>query len=97
MLKYSDETILDAKIRIDGGGDRTFRRSFISYLRRELNEKNRRILKNCKLVDSKSDVLIQMADMIVGTIHRSYQENKEDAKIYKDIINGHIQDEWNFR
>lgn len=97
MLKYSNDTILDAKIRIDGGGDRTFRKSFISYLRKELNAKEKKILQNCKLIDSKSDVLIQMADMIAGSIHRSYQEDKDDAKIYKKIIRKQIEDEWNFR
>lgn len=97
MLKHSNDTILDAKIRIDGSGDRTFRKSFTSYLRRELNAKDRKIMQNCKLVDSKSDVLIQMADMVVGAIHRSYQKNKEDSAIYKNIIKKNIQDEWNFK
>jgi hypothetical protein len=97
MLKHSNEAIMDAKIRIDGSGDRTFRRSFISYLRRELNAKDRKILQNCKLVDSKSDSLIQMADMVVGAIHRSYQKDKNDSQIYKDIIKKFIENEWNFR
>jgi hypothetical protein len=97
MLKYSNDTILDAKIRIDGSGDRIFRKSFVSYLRKELNGKDRKILQNCKLVDSKSDVLIQMADMVAGSIHRSYQEKKDDSKIYKNIIKKFIEDEWNFK
>jgi len=97
MLKYSNQTIFDAKIRIDGSGDRIFRRSLISYLRRELNSKEKKVLKNCKLVDSKSDSLIQLADMIAGAIHRSYQENKADREIYKNIIKKHIEDEWKFK
>lgn len=97
MLKHSNETILDARIRIDGSGDRTFRKSFVSYLRKELNGKDRKILQNCKLVDSKSDVLIQMADMVAGAIHRSYQKDKDDHVVYKNIVKKYIQDEWNFR
>jgi hypothetical protein len=97
MLKYSNDTIMDAKIRIDGGGDRIFRRSFVSYLRKELNGNEKKILHNCKMIDSKSDVLIQLADMVAGSIHRSYQENKNDSKIYKKIIKKQIEDEWNFR
>ena len=97
MLKYSNHTIIDAKIRIDGGGDRTFRRNFITYLRRELNDNERKILLNCKMIDSKSDVLIQMADMVAGTIHRSYQKDKADHAIYKNIIKKHIEDEWKFK
>lgn len=97
MLKYSNNTIFNAKIRIDGSGDRIFRKSFISYLRRELNGSEKKILHNCKLIDSKNDVLIQLADMVAGTIHRSYQKDKNDAKIYKKIIKKLIEDEWNFK
>lgn len=97
MLKYNNHTIFDAKIRIDGSGDRVFRRSFITYLRRELNNDEKKVLQNCKMVDSKNDALIQMADMIAGSIHRSYQKNKTDCEIYKTIIKKHIEDEWNFR
>ena len=97
MLKHSNDTILDAKIRIDGSGDRVFRKSFVTYLRKELNNNEKKILKNCKLIDSKSDVLIQMADMIAGTVHRFYQEDKKDRNDYKNIIKKHIEDEWKFR
>ena len=97
MLKYSNNTILDAKIRIDGGGDRIFRRSFVSYLRKELNGREKKILHNCRLIDSKDDVLIQLADMVAGSVHRSYQKSKDDSKIYKKIIAKHVEDEWKFR
>ena len=97
LLKYNDHTIVDAKIRIDGGGDRVFRRNFITYLRRELNGDERKVLQNCKMIDSKKDVLIQMADMIAGSIHRSLKESKSDSLVYKAIIKKHIEDEWSFR
>lgn len=97
MLKYSNHTIFDAKIRIDGGGDRVFRRNFIAYLRKELNGKEIKILQNCKMIDSKKDVLIQAADMVAGAIHRSYQKSKIDRDVYKSIIKKHIEDEWSFK
>jgi hypothetical protein len=96
-LKNSDGSILDAKIKIDGSGDRVFRKSFLSYLRRELNGNNVKIMKQCKLVDSQSDVLIQMADMIAGSINRSYNLTKSDRSIYKSIFKKHIIDEWKFQ
>ncbi len=96
LLKYSNDTILDASIKIDGGGDRTFRRSFITYLRKQLNSKESHVIKNCKLVNSKNNQLIQMADMVAGSIRRSYTD-KLDSKIYKKIISKHIQDEWPFK
>jgi hypothetical protein len=97
VLQHSEGTIENASIKIDGSGDRIFRKSFISYLRKELNQGDRHVVKNCKLVDSKSNVLIQMADMVAGAVRRSYDESKREHSLYKDIISNHIEDEWLFQ
>lgn len=97
LLKHSGGSILEAKVRIDGSGDRIFRRNFVTYLRKQLNTNQKRIMKNCKLMDSKENVLIQLADMISGSIRRFYDLNKTDQSIYKKIIEKHIEDEWKFR
>ena len=96
-LKHSGGTVINASVKIDGSGDRTFRTNFLSYLRRELNSKDCKIIENCRLVDSKSNVLIQMADMVAGTIRRSYGKDKTDGKQLKKIIGKHIDDEWPFK
>ena len=96
-LKYTNESVRDAKVRIDGGGDRIFRKSFLSYLRRQLNSGEQIVMKNCKMVDSKGNVLIQMADMIAGSVRRAYDQTKPDCKIYKAIVQKHIEDEWEFK
>lgn len=54
-------------------------------------------MKDCKLVDSKENVLIQMADMVAGSIRRSYDTDKTDYKKYKGIIAKHIKDKWPFK
>lgn len=97
LLKYSSNSIINASIKIDGSGDRVFRRTFLSYLRKQLNSKTCQIIYNCKLVDSKRNVLIQLADMIAGSVRRSYDTDKKDCNIYKNIIKRHIEDEWKFR
>ncbi len=96
LLKHSP-SLIDAKIRIDGGGNRNFRKNFITYLRKELNSKQKNVMKNCKFINSKSNVLIQMADMIAGSVKRSYSISKTDNIIYKNIFKKHIEDEWNFK
>jgi hypothetical protein len=96
-LKHSGGNILEAKIKIDGSGDRIFRKSFLSYLKRELNNNEIKVMTKCTLVDSTGDVLIQMADMIAGSINRSYNLQKADNSIYKRIIKKHITDEWEFQ
>ncbi len=96
LLKNNNDTILNAKIRIDGSGSREFKLSFQTYLRKHLNSEQKIVMKNCQLVDSKTNVLIQMADMIAGAIRRSYHIEKTDASVYKTIIKKHISDEWTF-
>jgi hypothetical protein len=96
-LKNNGGSIMDAKIRVDGGGDRLFRKSFLGYLRRELNSDQICIIKNCKLIDSKSNVLVQMADMVAGSINRSYNKERKYFNFYKKIIAKHFEDEWKFR
>lgn len=97
VLKHSNNSIFEAHIKIDGSGDRVFRKSFMSYLRRELNSKQKKIIKNCKMVNSKGNVLIQMADMVAGSIRRGHEDTRKDAKIYRKIIKNHIEDEWPFK
>ena len=95
-LKHSSEDIKNAKIRIDGSGDRNFRKSFLGYLKREINNDQNKIMKNCKLINSKSSALIQMADMIAGSINRSYSD-KKGGQEYKSIFKKHISSEWQFK
>src|SRR3989339_828414 len=97
ILKHSNNSILNAKIRIDGSGDRIFRKNFLTYLRKELNTEEKCIMQNCKLVDSKKDVMIQLADMIAGSVRRYHDDSVKDSKIYKNIIVKHIDDEWLFK
>lgn len=97
VLKKSNDTIFDAKIRIDGSGDRIFRNNFFTYLRKELNSEDKKVMENCKMDDSKRNVLIQMADMAAGSINRAQNKDKRDSHLYKDIIKSHIEDEWFFR
>lgn len=97
VLKNSNSTILNAKVRMDGSGDRIFRRNFFTYLRRELNSEEKKIMHNCRMVDSKSNVLVQLADMVAGSINRAENKGKRDSKIYLDIIKKHIEDKWDFK
>ncbi len=99
VLKNHAGTIKNAKIRLDGHGNRNMRRAFSSYLRRELNplsHGSNRIFTNLRFRDSKRDVLIQLADMIAGAIRRSYYRDKDDAGLYVGIIKKRLEDIWNF-
>ena len=96
VLKHSFGTIKEAKIRLDGHGDRIYKREVIRYLRKELNNRENRIFQKLQFVDSKSNVLIQLADMIAGAIHRKYEIEKTDSKMYFNLIKKPKEDLWEF-
>jgi len=96
-LKNNNNTIIGASIRIDGSGSKEFRKGMISYLRKQLNNEQRHVLKNCRLVDSKENPLIQLADMVAGAINRSCDSSKADNQKYIEIIKKHMQDRWDFQ
>ncbi|MEK7471242.1 MAG: DUF3800 domain-containing protein [Patescibacteria group bacterium] len=100
LLKHSNNTILNAKIKIDGSGDRIFKRNFAVYLRKNLNSCDKKIIQNLRFADSKENVLIQLADMVAGSERRYFEYKnglKTDAEIYRDIIKRKINDEWEFK
>lgn len=96
VLKHNFGTIKEAKIRLDGHGDRIYKREVIRYLRKELNNRENKVFQKLQFVDSKSNVLIQLADMIAGSIHRKYEAGKTDAKMYYSVIKKRIEDLWEF-
>ncbi|KKS97817.1 MAG: hypothetical protein UV73_C0005G0094 [Candidatus Gottesmanbacteria bacterium GW2011_GWA2_43_14] len=96
VLKHNFGTIKNAKLRLDGHGDRLYKREVVRYLRNELNDKEVKVFQKLQFVDSRTNVLIQLTDMIAGSIHRCYQKDKNDAKIYIATIKKRIEDCWNF-
>ncbi|NKB78582.1 DUF3800 domain-containing protein [Ochrobactrum daejeonense] len=76
MLKFDNGLLKDAKVVIDGSGERSFRNELAAYLRKHTGEGS---IKKVIFSDSKNDRLIQLADMCVGAIARSYSPEKKDA------------------
>ena len=96
-LEHNNSTIKDAKIRLDGLGERKFRQAMTTYLRKELNSKTKeKVMRNFRFRDSKSDILIQLADMIAGSIKRYYENGRPGNKDYREVISQRIEDEWVF-
>ncbi|PIS22259.1 hypothetical protein COT50_02975 [candidate division WWE3 bacterium CG08_land_8_20_14_0_20_41_10] len=78
-------------------GNRLFRRNLSSYLKKELNSGKSKVLENLRMVDSQSNILIQMVDMIAGSIRRSYEKGKTDRLDYRKIIKNKIENCWEFK
>ena len=97
VLKNSGGTLKNARIRLDGHGNRMFRRELTSYLRRSLDSVDRGMIENLRFRSSDKDVLIQLADMVAGSINKKYQNEKTDKDIYWDMIKSRCEDLWEFK
>ncbi len=66
---------------MDGSKNKKLVSNLQVLLRKKLNLKI-----NMKMVNSPNDLLVQLADLIAGSIRRSYYEGKEDFLQYRSII-----------
>lgn len=96
LMQYDNDVLQNASIKIDGSGDKEFKKALSSYLRKYVGENK---IKKFKFIDSKQDNLIQLADMVVGAIARSYSETRKDASRWLDMLKrkGKIKNIWEFK
>ena len=94
MIKNDGGWLQDAKVIIDGSGDRTFRRDLKAYLRRETPPG---CIRDVQFRSSRGDPLVQLADMCVGAIARSYREKRKDAGKWRAMLAKRIDNVWEFK
>jgi len=97
ILKNNGDTINHAKIRLDGSGDKMFRQNLVNYLKVSLNSEGKQVMKNLRFRDSQKDVLIQLSDMVAGSIRRFYDQTKDDHGIYRKILKNREENVWEFK
>jgi len=79
----------EATVVIDRCGDREFRRQLALYLKKKVNKPGEKpAVKKFKMEASHNNNLIQLADMVVGALARSFKQEKEDSKVYRTILQG---------
>jgi len=95
VLKHSDH-IKNAKLRFDKRGEKALRDKLRVYLSRELDNKNKQVFTDLKFVDSRQNTLIQLADMVAGSIFAA--STKKD-KTYLEVLKsaGRVEDIWSFK
>lgn len=78
----------DAIVKIDGSGNREFKRQLASYLKKKVNtaKSPSQHIKKVSTPDSKNNNLLQLADMICGAVARSYRPDRVDAAQYHKLI-----------
>ena len=76
----------EARVKADGKYGKSYKRRIKTYIRQELNTKEVKKIDDFDIKDSNKDNLIQLADIIVGSINRSFQTSKTDSGEYIRII-----------
>lgn len=89
-------TLKNADIRLDGHSGREYKKSAAAYFRREVNSNSQKITR-VRFVNSRTNLLIQLADLVAGSILRSTQIHKTDSKTYINILEKRVEDIWNFQ
>ena len=88
-------TIKNAKLWFDKYGERAIRNELRVYLSRELNNKDNKVFKDLKFADSQQNTLIQLADMVAGSIFAAYT-HKDECYLNMLRTAGRIEDIWSF-
>jgi len=92
MLAHDSGILKDARIVIDGSGDRKFRMMLKTSLRRQIGP----AIKALRFARSDNDPLVQLADMSVGAIARSFRPDRDDAWRWRRMLHPRIDDVWIF-
>lgn len=90
------EDMNNARIRLDGSGSKDFRRRSTANLRKNLNQNKQYKVANFALEDSRGSALIQLADMVAGSIRAKYDPDKKIKQDYLRIIKSKIDDIWEY-
>lgn len=94
MMKFDDEALKDAKVVIDGSGDREFKRNLKAYIQRHVQTG---AVSEIKLKNSRAEPLLQLADMCVGAIARSYRTDRRDPDRWSSRLGNRLEDLWEFK
>lgn len=94
MMRYDNGVLSDARVIIDGSGDREFRQNLNAAMRRKLGTG---VIKDVRFKDSSHDTLLQLADMCAGAIARSYRTDRKDPHRWRAMLKPRIDDIWQFR
>ncbi|MDP3998419.1 MAG: DUF3800 domain-containing protein [bacterium] len=96
VLKHNGGSIKNAKLKFDKRGEKEIRNQLRVYLSKRLENSKTKIFKDLKFVDSRQNTLVQLADMVSGSI---YSFCKEKDKSYLETLKkaGRIEDIWLFK
>lgn len=93
MMKFDNGVLNNASVIIDGSGERSFRNDLKTYLRQRTAPG---AIKQVRFRDSRNDPLVQLSDMCVGAIARSFRIERSDKDRWLKMLRPRIDDIWKF-
>lgn len=93
LIESGKESMVNSKIKLDGTGDRSFRRNFLSYMRKTTRHDKKKVFQSFQFLDSRGSTLLQLADMVAGSFRRFHEGGKRDKDVYRNVIKKHIENE----
>jgi hypothetical protein len=93
MMLHDGGALVGAKVIIDGSGAREFRNNLKTALCHRLRAG---AIKSLRFKSSQGDVLVQLADMCVGAIARSYRADRRYNDRWSKMLAPRIVDIWDF-
>lgn len=96
LIRNDNGTLANASVKIDGSGDREFKKQLQAYLRKQLPMGRVRKL---RFVDSANDDLVQLADMCAGAILRARRSDEKQNDRWLVMLKRarRVEDLWDFR
>ena len=78
----------NAKVKTDSCGNREFQRLLAAYLKQRINDRNATVchIKKVTPQDSRTNNLLQLADMVCGAVARSYRADRKLPEHFRKII-----------
>lgn len=86
LFENAKEKLERATVVIDESGRELFKYQLAKYLKNKVNTENKNCLKKVKMQNSKSNNLLQLADMIAGAVNRSLGEHKKNEQSFREMV-----------
>ena len=85
LFESAKDYLEGATVVIDGSGDRLFREQLQIYLKKKINT-DAQVIQKVKIEASHKNNLLQLADMICGSVARSLRSDKTDCQVYREVL-----------
>jgi len=99
LLVRAEPFLESAKIRVDGTSVKSEVRKFEKHLKSKLNA-SKQTIESVRFVDSRSDQLIQLADVMAGLVRRSFEaKSKRDSQfsvLMKRFMQNPVSEVWEY-